>query len=543
MKRLHVLLIMVAIVIAVFVVDNSLSEDEKIEAKSEPKIIKWNLGSEPATLDPQLTKDLYGGSVINHLFEGLFRYRGHHIEPAIAERYDMTADGLTYTFYLKETKWSDGQPLTARDFEYSWKRALDPTTGSEYAFQFHTIAGGEAYHSGKTDASSVAVKAIDDLTLQVTLSSPTPYFLDLLTTFPFMPVRKEIVEQYPDGSWAIDPAICVSNGPYILTEFELSSRLKLTKNANYWNTDAIKIDMLEIGVVNDANTALTGFEAGDFDIIDSVPLAEISRLKSESPEFYAQPSLATAYYLFNTTVKPLDNPDVRKALSYAIDRKALVEMVTKGGEIAATGFIPPGLYDADDVDFHIASGTYGINPDEVDIALAKSLLATAGFPDGVGFPKLEILYNTSETNAMIAAAIQEMWKVNLGIDITLSNQEFAVFQESKKTGNYQISRGSWFADYADPMAMLEIWTSASGINTTGWSNSEYDQLIDSAKTSIGQRRFDALHKAQDILMNEMPIIPLFYYSDLFMISEKIIGWEKTAMGVWYFGNADLLETE
>ena len=543
MKRIHLFLIMTAIIIAVLMVLFALSKEDKVDATGVPKVIKWNLGSEPATLDPHLNKDLYGGSVINHLFEGLFRYKGHRVEPAIAERYEMTTDGLTYTFYLRASKWSDGQPLTARDFEYSWKRALSPSTGSEYAFQLYTIEGGEAYHSGKADADSVAVKAIDDLTLQVTLTAPTPYFLDLLTTFPFMPVRKDIVEQTPDGAWAIDPTLCVSNGPYSLAEFELSSRLKLTKNKQYWNFDAIRIDALEIAIVNDATTTLTGFEAGDFDIIDSVPLAEISRLKSESAEFYTQPSIATAYYMFNTTVKPLDNPEVRKALAYAIDRKALVEMVTKGGEIAATGFIPPGLYDTEDTDFHGASGTYGINSDEADILKAKSLLASAGYPDGVGFPKIEILYNTSETNEMIAAAIQEMWKVNLGIDITLTNQEFTVFQDSKKAGNYQIARGSWFADYADPMAMLEIWTSTSGINTTGWSNSEYDQLIDSAKTSTGQTRYDELHMAQDILMNEMPIIPLYYFSDVYMIKEKIIGWEKTAMGVWYFGNADLLETE
>ena len=543
MKRLHLFLIMTAIVIAVLLVLFSLTKNEKTEVKRVPKAIKWNLGSEPATLDPHLNKDLYGGSVINHLFEGLFRYKGHRVEPAIAERYEMTPDGLTYTFYLRASKWSDGQPLTARDFEYSWKRALSPTTGSEYAFQLYTIEGGEAYHSGTGDASSVAIKALDDLTLQVKLNAPTPFFIDLLTTFPFMPVRKDIVEQYPDGAWAVDPALAITNGPYILTEFELSSRLKLSKNDAYWRNEDIKIDALEIAMVNDATTTLTGFESGDFDVIDSVPLAEISRLKSESAEFYMQPSIATAYYMFNTAVKPLDNPDVRRALSLSIDRKALVEMVTKGGEIAATGFIPPGLYDTNDVDFHEASGTYGINPEKAEIALANTLLTKAGYPGGVGFPEIEILYNTSETNEMIAAAIQEMWKVNLGINITLSNQEFAVFQESKKAKNYQVARGSWFADYADPMAMLEIWTSTSGINTTGWSNSEYDQLIDSAKTSTGQMRFDELHMAQDILMNEMPIIPLYYFSDAYMIKENIIGWEKTAMGVWYFGNADLLETE
>lgn len=543
MKRIHLFLIMTVIIIAVLMLLFALSKEDKVEATGVPKVIKWNLGSEPATLDPHLNKDLYGGSVINHLFEGLFRYKGHRVAPAIAERYEMTSDGLTYTFYLRTSTWSDGQPLTARDFEYSWKRALSPSTGSEYAFQLYSIEGAEAYHAGNGDANDVAVKALDDLTLQVRLNAPTPYFIDLLTTFPFMPVRKDIVEQHPDGTWAVDPALAISNGPFTLSEFELSNRLKLSKNNHYWNPDAIKIDALEIAIVNDATTTLTGFEAGDFDVIDSVPLSDISRLRSESTEFYSQPSIATAYYMFNTAIEPLNNPDVRKALSYAIDRKALVEMVTKGGEIAATGFIPPGLYDTKDVDFHKSSGTYGINPDAADITLAKSLLAKAGYPDGAGFPEIEILYNTSETNEMIAAAIQEMWKVNLGINISLSNQEFAVFQESKKAKNYQVARGSWFADYADPMAMLEIWTSTSGINTTGWSNSEYDQLIESAKTSTGQMRFDELHKAQDILMNEMPIIPLFYYSDLFMISERINGWEKTVMGVWYFGNAELLETE
>ena len=264
---------------------------------------------------------------------------------------------------------------------------------------------------------------------------------------------------------------------------------------------------------------------------------------SEDSTFHAMASLATSYYMFNTEVKPLDDIRVRRALALGIDNKMIVESITGAGEIAATGFTPPGLLDAEGNDFHSVAGNYGYDTYEKNLMEAKQLLEEAGYEDIGDFPEVELSYNTSETNRLLAEAIQEMWKKNLGINARLVNKEWAVFQESKVSGSYEIARGSWFADYADPMSMLELWTSYSPINTSRWSSPEYDTLIEAAKILQGQARFDKLYEAQDILMSEMPVIPIYYFTDLFMISERIKGWDKTSMGVWYFGNIEIIDAE
>ena len=315
------------------------------------------------------------------------------------------------------------------------------------------------------------------------------------------------------------------------------------KSPTYWHADQIKIDEIQIAMVVDSSTTLTGFEEGSFDVIDSVPLAEIPKLMAESHEFKMIPSVATAYYIFNVDKKPLDDIRVRKALAFAVNRVLLVDAITKAGELPATGMTPPGLKDASGNDFRKTSGNFDFKHNDMDIKKAKEYLASAGYPDGKGFPELELIYNTSETNENLAAAIQQMWKENLNIDVRLSNQEYGVFQNTKNEGNFHIARGSWFGDYPDPLAMLEIWTSDNNVNTSGWHNTAYDTLIEKARTTLGQDHFDFLYQAEEILMEEMPIIPLYYYSDVFMVAEHVVGFEKSSMGLWYFGNADAIENE
>lgn len=543
MKKELIALLAISGIVVMFLIRSTQPSSTKEVIERTAKILNWNLGSEVVTLDPGLNKDLYGGSIINNLYEGLFRYQGKSIVPALADSYEQSEDGLNYTFKLKQTKWSDGSPLTAHDFEYAWKRVLDPKTASEYAHKLYYIKGAKDFHSGLESRDFVGVKAIDDYTLSVELESPTPYFLDLLTLFTYFPTKQSAVESGMDGAWAISPDKVVSNGPFILESFSISDRLILSKNPHYWNASNVKLDQIIIHQVADAATSLTGYKSGVFDIIDSVPLAEVQRLMIEDPTYHSMASLATSFYLFNTDIKPLDDARVRKALALGIDRNAIVETVTRAGEIPATGFTPPGLLDSDGNDFHSMAGNYGFGIYEKSIAEAKSLLEAAGYKDGAGFPEVTLSFNTSESNRMIAEAIQEMWKKHLGIQAKLVNKEWAVFQESKVTGSFEIARGSWFADYADPMSMLELWTSYNPINTSRWSNETYDALISSAKISQGQTRFDLLYEAQEILMSEMPVIPLYYFTDLFMISERITGWDKTTMGVWFFGNVEILETE
>lgn len=545
-KRMNILLLLIAVFILVFVALRTLNTNSQTtniaDAKKVPeKVLNWNIGSEPKTIDPQLNIALDGGSVINNTFEGLFRYNGKIIEPAIASDYKVSTDGLVYTFYLKETLWSDGTSLLASDFEYAWKRALDPATASEYAYQLYYISGAREYNEGTGNLSDVKIKAIDDYTLEVTLATPTPYFLDLLTFYTYFPTKQSVVASGPDGSWAIDPEKVVSNGPFVLSEYKTGEKLVLTKNPNYWNAESVHLDKINGFMIVDESTMLTAFEAGEIDIIDSIIAAEIPSLQAQGNTFFSKPTISTYFYGFNTTVPPLDNVLVRKALSLAVDRKSLVESITKAGEIPASGFTPPGLYDVNGYEFHAIAGDYYIKTDGPDIENAKKLLAEAGYEDLKDFPKLELIYNTNESHKIIAEAIQYMWKDNLGIEVELVNQEWAVFQETKRMSNYMIAKGSWYGDYADPMSMLEIMTSANEINTTGWKNATYDQLISSARLVNGQERFNLLYQAQAILMDEAPIMPIFYTTDQFMISERIQNWEKTAMSIWYFGHVEITE--
>ena len=541
MKKKWFFLIIVILIAAASIWVSSISNTNQIPQEPAYHILKWNLGSEPVTLDPQRNTDLYGGSVINHMYEGLLRYENNMLVPAVAEKYDVSLDNMTYTFKLRKTLWSDGSPVTAHDFIYAWKRALNRKTASELAYHLFYIKGAEEYHSGKGTSRDIGLKAVDDDTLEITLKAPTPHFLDLLTFFTFFPVKQSAELTDDTSDWSMDPSKLITNGPYVLTEYTRGEKLVLKKNANYWNAENIRIDEIQIAMVVDAHTTLTGFEDGSFDVIDSVPLAEIPNLMAESESFKMIPSVATAYYLFNTEKEPLNNPLVRKALSYAVNRVLIVDSVTKAGEIPASGMAPPGLKDSKGHDFRKESGNFDFKHNDLDIEKAREYLAEAGYPNGVGFPEIELIYNTSETNENLASAIQQMWKQQLNINVHLSNQEYGVFQNTKNEGNYHIARGSWFGDYPDPLAMLEIWTSDNKVNSTGWRNDAFDALIEKARTTLGQDHFELLYEAEKILMEEMPIMPLYYYSDVFMVSEAVVGYEKSAMGIWYFGNAEFLE--
>jgi oligopeptide transport system substrate-binding protein len=510
------------------------------EEKAEPIVLNFNLGADPKTIDPQLNSAHDGGNVINQTFEGMMREIGGKLENAMAEKVDVSEDGTVYTFHLRDAKWSDGQPVKAQDFEYAWKRALDPATASEYAFQLYYLKGGQAAFEGTGSVDDIGIKVIDDKTLEVTLEAPTAYFLELTSFYTYMPVRKDMVEKDPEG-WAKNPETAVGNGPFKLSEYAMGDKIVLVKNPEYWNAENVKLDQINMAMIVEESTMLTAYESGEMDIIDNMPAQEIPRLQAEDPTFYNFPQIGTYYYIFNVTKAPTDNKLVRKALTLAIDRTAIVEKVTKGGQIPATGFTPPALKDADGKEFFAVAGDYGIDPKAASVEEAKKLLAEAGYPDGAGFPEIEIIYNTNEGNKNIAEAIQEMWKQNLGINVKLTNQEWAVFQDTRHNGNFQVARAGWLGDYADPMTMLDLWTSYSGNNDSQWKNAEYDKLIEASKMATGQERFKLLYQAQDMMMEEMIVAPIYYYTDQMLIQEYVKGWERTLLGHMYFGNVTAVE--
>ena len=536
-KKSLVLLLVLALVLGTLAGCGPKQPVTEEAPAAEPMVLRYNLQDDVKTLDPQLNSVINAGIVQVNTFEGLMRLdKNDKAIPGMAEKYEISADGLIYTFHLRDAQWSDGQPVKAQDFEYAWKRGLDPNTASEYAFQLYYLKNGQKANEGEVTIEEVGVKAKDDKTLEVTLDSPTPYFLELTAFFTLFPVRKDMVEKDPE-TWSMKPETFIGNGPFKMESYTMGDRIVLVKNENYYDKGRVKLDKIEMLMIGEASTGLTAFESGDIDYIDDVPTQEIERLKTSEPAFKVAPSLATYFYAFQTQKEPVNDPKVRKALALAIDRKAITEKILRGGEMPAAGFVPPGLYDAEGKDFREVGGNYGIDVTTAKIDEAKALLAEAGYPDGKGFPELEVMYNTSETHKAIAEAVQEMWKKNLNINVRLANQEWAVFQQTRTEGNFVVARSSWFGDYADPMTFLDLWTSYSGKNNAKWENAEFDKAIEGAKSTSGQERFNLLYDAERIMMEDMILMPIYYYVDISLIKDYVKNTRKSILGYIYFDEA------
>lgn len=504
-------------------------------------VLRWNIAGEEKSIDPALNTAVNGASLISAVFEGLMTLNEKEVPvPAVAEKHEISADGLTYKFTLRgDAKWSDGKPVVAGDFEYAWKRALNPETAAEYAYQMFYIKGAEEYNAGKGKVEDVAVKALDEKTLEVTLVSPTPYFLSLMAFPTYFPVRKDIVEANKE-QWTLKPETYIGNGPFVLKEWKPKDIMVYEKNANYWRAKEVTLDRLEVKMIEDATSFLAAYKTGQLDFIESPPPAEIPNLVKDGTATI-EPYLGTYFYVVNVgpeaekvdpaAGKLLKDVRVRKALNLAIDRKALVENVTKGGQAPATSFVPPAITNANGTEFK----NKDYFPAEGDVAEAKRLLAEAGYPDGKGFPEIHVQYNTTTGNQNIAQALQDMWKTNLGINIKLSNQEFKVFQKTRSTKQYSIARHGWIGDYVDPMTFLDMWTKTSGNNDAAYDNAAYDAKLNAAKMEQdADKRYALLHEAEDMLMADMPVIPLYYYTNVVCIKPEVKGLRKSILGFVYF---------
>lgn len=505
-------------------------------------VLKWNVGADPKTIDPGLNGASDGGDVINQTFEGLTREKSGVIYPGIAETWEVSPDGLTVTFKLRKSNWSDGSPLTAHDFVYSWKRGMDPETASEYSWiwEYTNIVGAMEAAFGEGSLDDVGVKALDDYTLEVKLTTPTDYIISLLSFYHFLPVKQSSVEAKGEGAWAKDPQYAISNGPFVLTSYEIGKGLTLEKNKNYWNAASVKLDKIDAVFIDEASTAYQAYQSGELHFLPDVPPSEVSRLIAEDPNFYVFPLLGTYYYNFNMKLDLFKDARVRRAFNLAIDRELICETLG-AGQVPAAGFVPPGFLDADGKDFFETAGTYGIPTDLSKLDEAKKLLADAGYPNGEGFPEFTIMYNTSEGHQMVAEMVQEMLKTNLGVNSKLENQEWAVFQDTRKVGDYEISRGGWLTDFMDPSGLLSIFTTENAYNDPKFSNERYDELLSLSSKTRGKEHYDALYEAQDILMTELPVINVYHYSDVMLVSEKLQGWDRSVLGTIDFSGASIVE--
>lgn len=533
--------------------ENNATSDaagDVVGTKSEKlsgKVLPWNIGADSKTLDPTLNTTVDGGHVINNTFEGLYRDKNDGqgpqpamaaSEPSIKENEDGT---VTYTFTLRDTKWSDGQPVKAQDFVYSWQRAANPATASEYAYILSPILNYSKIETGDLTPDKLGVKAVDDKTLEVTLFQPTDYFLDLLGFPTYMPLREDIVGDDTDGLWAKDPSKAVSNGPFTLTGYTLGKEFVLSKNKEYWNADNVKIDHIVAKMIADQSTSLTAFNSGEIYIADNtVPNEEIAQLTA-SGQLQIHPYLGTRFYVINTQTnnEALKKPEVRKALSMAIDRKALVENVTRAGERPALGFVPYGLTDPDGKDFRETAGNAYLT-ETAQVDEAKKLLEEAGYPNGEGIDPIEIVYNTSESNKAVAEAVQEMWNA-IGVTATLSNQEWAVFQDTRQGLAYgTVAQHSWVGDYADPQTFLDMFLTGNTQSGNGYSNPEYDKEMLKALSSSGKERYDAFYAAEKVLMEDAYVIPLYFQVNKILVDEeKVSGWSISPTGKLWFGDAEV----
>ncbi len=505
--------------------------------------LRYNLGADPLTLDPQLNSATDASHIINNVFEGLMREKDGEVVPGIAESYTLSEDGLVYTFTLRDATWADGQPVTAGDFEFAWKRGANPATASEYMYLFESanILNAGAIAKGEKSIDELGVKAIDDKTLEVTLSAPTDYFLGLTGFATLMPVREDMVDD--EGAWAKDPAKYIGNGPFKMSEYKMGDQIVLVKNENYWNAENVNLEKIVMYMIVDESTAHTRYTAGELDVNELIPTDEIPTLIAEDPTFYIMPKIGTYYYAFNMNNEALKDARVRQALSLAINREQIVKEVTKGGQKVAYGFMPEGITDNEGKSFTETAGDYGINP-KGDVEKAKALLAEAGYPDGAGLPEIEILYNTSESHKLIAEAMQEMWKQNLGINVKLTNQEWAVFQETTNNNAFDsLARRGWIGDYNDPQTMLEIFESTNTQNIGRYSSETFDTEMQLSRETMGAERMEHLYKAHDILMEDMPIIPVYYYVTNMMIQDSVHDLELTSTSKLWFGDAEMIEVQ
>ncbi|PKM73759.1 MAG: peptide ABC transporter substrate-binding protein [Firmicutes bacterium HGW-Firmicutes-16] len=533
------------------------------------------LTSEPTTIDPALNAAVDGAIMIQHFFEGLMKWADDgegNAKLVLGQAASMdkvvNSDGtVTYTFKLRpDAKWSDGTAVTANDFVYSWQRLATPATAAGYAAMIDMVKGYNEVHNGtptgkfetKTNADTglaeevevidyadpgtLSVSAPDAGTFVVTLTYDCSYFQEICAFPATYPVRKDIIDSQGD-QWTFTPETYMSNGPYKLSEWKHNSYIKGVKNNNYYDLAKLGPDSLTFYLMDDASAIYSAFKSGTLQFIENVPNDEVATLL-KSGELQLEDYLGTSYACFNVNKAPFDDARVREALSLAIDRNYIVEKVNQTGENAATAFVPNGIYDADSSaeDFRSVGGDYySVKTEdyEANCEKARQLLSDAGYPNGEGFPTVEYLYNKDDRNEAVAEALQQMWKTELGVSLTLSSQDWGVVMQTVFSGEFQIARFTWTADYNDPASFLDIWYTNNGNNVTGYSNPKFDEQIDIAKASTEPaKRMEAYHKAEDILIgDDMVVAPLSFFTQMYMLDPTIEGVYYSPLGYFFFGYA------
>jgi len=485
-------------------------------------------GPEPASLDPHAVEGVPEHRIYMALFEGLTVSdpRTNRAIPGIAESWSFSKDYKTITFKLRKgAVWSDGVEITADTVVKSWLRKMDPKNAFQYAdLPAMYIAGAMDYLEGKAGPESVKIRAVDKYTFEVQLVGPCPFFADMTTHYAFAIVPIHAIEKY--GQDWVKPGKIVSNGPFVLSEWKPQEKIVVVKNNKYWDAKNVALKKVTFIANDDINVGYNLYKTGAADWTETVPLELMDEVKLRK-DFHVAPEYGTYYYIFNVTRKPLDDARVRKALAMAINKNDLVNKVTRGGQIPANGFVPPSA------GYTPAKG-YGYDPET-----ARKLLAEAGYPDGKGFPTLQILYNTSASHKRIAEFIQAQWKDNLGINVGLLNQEWGTYLDTRsQSHNFDMARAGWIGDYLDPSTFLDMWVTGGTQNDGLYSNPKYDEFMAKSRVTSGSERYQIMMDAEKVLIDQdMAVLPIYYYVTQNLIDlNKWDGWYPNPLNThpWKF---------
>jgi oligopeptide transport system substrate-binding protein len=509
--------------LALCLLTSACSQRERpVDAGVRDGILLVGNGTEPATLDPHLAVGVTEHEILRALFEGLVTRDGRDlsVRPAVAQSWTISDDGKVYTFALDpRARWSNGDPVTASDFLFSFERMLNPRLGSSYAKMLHPLEGAAAYNRGEiTDFGSVGVRVIDPQTLELRLHEPLAYFLDLLAHGAWYPVHPPSVlaagDRYDRLSRWTRPGKLVGNGPFQLSEWRLNAVVEVTRNRYFREAESTRLNAIRFFPIASMDTEERAFRSGFLHITHTIPPHRIDWYQSNRADaIHFDTYLGTYYYTLNVRQPPLDDPRVRLALAMSIDRQAIVDTILRAGQKPAFHFTPPNT-----------AGYTSPYQQTFDPEAARQLLAEAGFADGAGFPEVEVLFNTSEAHREIAVAIQQMWRRELGIRVRLHNEEWKVYLDSRRAGRFEILRAGWIGDYNDPSTFLELFTRASGNNPSGWSHDDYEKWLASARSSRDpDERKRLFGKAETLLLQEAPVIPLYFYVRSTLIDERVRG--------------------
>ncbi|MBP84590.1 MAG: peptide ABC transporter substrate-binding protein [Verrucomicrobiales bacterium] len=529
---------------ALLVIASGCSRESKVEIATREKILIMGNGAEPKALDPHIVSSVGDSNILRALFEGLVAYHPTNDmlhEPGVAERWEANEDFSEWTFYLrKNAKWSNGDPVTAHDFIYSYNRILHPEMAAPYSSMLYFLKNAEEFNKGEIkDFSKVGVKAEGDFTLICKLKGPTPYFPDVVKHTTWLPVHGPTIEKFgnitdPYTEWQ-KPGNHVSNGAFILTAWRINAYVKVRRNPNYWDGANVKPNGIDFKPIDNVFTEEKAFRNGLLHYTYVLPENLIAKYKEASdPRLRTETYAGSYFYRCNVDQAPTDNVSFRRALAYAIDQETIVEFVTRGGQQPAYGFTPPSKA--------------GYDPPKIiafDPEKARLHLKEAGYESGSDVPEFTVIINTSEAHKSIAVAIQDMWKKHLGIEkVKIENQEWKVFQQTVHDTNYEVSRAGWIGDYVDPNTFLSMWVSGDSNNNTGWSNAEFDRLMEeSGLISDPAQRYATLKEAERILLNDLPILPIYWYTRTYLIHPDVKNWHPLLLDNHPYKYIDLVSEE